>query len=69
MNISQSKTKISVSRPLLKSGYHGTESLSYLRPKVWLGYTAKHLQNCRWSRQVQKGYSKTKPKNCRCRIC
>ena len=29
-----------------------------------LGYTPKHLQIYRLSRQIQKGYKKCKPKNC-----
>ena len=37
------KLKQKFSRPLVKSFYHGTESLSYLEPKV-LRYTPKHLQ-------------------------
>ena len=41
-------------RPLAKSVYHGTESLSYLRPKVW-DILPNIYKKYQWSRQIQKG--------------
>ena len=38
-------------RPLVKSLYHRTESLSYLGSKS-LGHTPKHLQKYRWSTPI-----------------
>ena len=35
------------SRPMVKSVYHGTESISYLRPKIWdiLPEKLKNIEN------------------------
>ena len=54
--------------PLVKSVYHGTESLSYLGLKVWdiLPNTYKNIDGLH---KFKKAIKKWKPENCFCRIC
>ena len=56
------------SRPLVKSVYKGTESLSFLGPKIWdiLPDTSKDLPNLNSFKVALK---KWRPVNCPCRIC
>ena len=58
------------SRPLVKSVYKGTESLSFLGPKIWdiLPDTYKNLPNLD-SFKVALVLKKWRPVNCPCRIC
>ena len=51
----QFKTKLSVCSTLVKSVYYGTESLSYLEPKVY-DILPNILQKHKWLRKVQNGY-------------
>ena len=54
--------------PLVNSVYHGTESLSYLGPKVWdiLPNIYKNIDSLH---KFKKAIKKWKPENCPCRIC
>ena len=56
------------SRSLVKSVYKGTESLSFLGPKIWdiLPDTSKDLPNLNSFKVALK---KWRPVNCPCRIC
>ena len=56
------------SRPLVKSVYKGTESLSFLGPKIWniLPDTYKDLPNLDSFKVALK---KWRTVSCRCRIC
>ena len=56
------------SRPLVKSVYHGSESLSFLRPKTWdmLPDDYKDIDNLNIFKNKIK---KWKPENCPCRLC
>ena len=56
------------SRPLVKSVYKGTESLSFLGPKIWdiLPDTYKDLPDLNSFKVALK---KWRPVNCPCRIC
>ena len=56
------------STPLFKSVYKGTESLSFLGPKIWdiLPNTYKNLPDLDSFKVALK---KWKPVNCPCRIC
>ena len=56
------------SRPLVKSVYHGTESISYLGSKIWdiLPDECKTIQNLDTFKIKIK---KWKPENCPCRLC
>ena len=56
------------SRPLVKSVYKGTESLSFLGPKIWdiLPDTSKDLPNFNSFKVALK---KWRPVNCPCRVC
>ena len=55
-------------RPLVKSVYHGTESLFYLGPKVWdiLPNIYKDMDSLH---KLKKAIKKWKLENCPCRIC
>ena len=55
-------------RPLVKSVYHGTESLSYLRPKGW-DILLNIYENIDALHKFKKALKKWKPENCPCRIC
>ena len=56
------------SRPLVKSVYKGTESLSFLGPKIWdiLPDAYKDLHDLKIFKVALK---KWRPVNCPCRIC
>ena len=56
------------SRPLVKSVYKGTESLSFLGPKIWdiLPDIYKGLPDLN---SFKKALKKWRPANCPCRIC
>ena len=56
------------SRPLVKTVFYGTESISYLGPVIWdiLHVTYKDLPNLD---SFKNRIKKWKPKNCPCRLC
>ena len=56
------------SRSLVKSVYHGTDSISYLGPKIWdiLTDDYKTIENLNTFKNKIK---KWKPKICPCRLC
>ena len=56
------------SRPMVKSAYHGTESISYLGPKLWdiLPEKLKNVDNLEY---FEKEIKTWKPDNCPCRLC
>ena len=55
-------------RPMVKSVYHGTESISYLGPKIWeiLPKKLKNIENLAHFKNEIKAW---KPDNCPCRLC
>ena len=56
------------SRPLVRSVFHGTESIPYLGPVIWdiLPDSSKNLPNFSVFKSRIK---KWKPENCPCRLC
>ena len=56
------------SRPMIKNVYHGTESISYLGPKVW-DILPEKLKNTDNLQHFKKEIKTWKPDNCPCRIC
>ena len=56
------------SRPMVKSVYHGTESISYLGPKIWdiLPEKLKNIDNLGHFKRETKIW---KTDNCPCRLC
>ena len=57
-----------ISRPMVKSVYHGTESISYLGPKIWdiLPEKLKNIDNLEHFKREIKTW---KPDNCPCGVC
>ena len=56
------------SRPMVKSVYHGTESISYLGPKIW-DILSEKLKNIDNLGHFKKEITPWKPDNCACRLC
>ena len=56
------------SRPMVISVYHGTESISYLGPKIWDIPPVK-LKNTDNPEHFKKEMKTWKPDNCPCRLC
>ena len=56
------------SRPMIKSVYHGTESISYLGPKIWdiLSEKLKKIENLEHFKKEIKTW---KHDNYPCRLC
>ena len=56
-----------ISRPMVKSVYHGNESISYLRPKIWdiLPEKLKNIDNLEHFKEIKTWT----PDNCPCRLC
>ena len=54
--------------PNVKNNFHGTESLSYLGPKIW-NLVPKELKELSSLRAYKKAIKKWKPQNCPCRLC
>ena len=54
--------------PMVKSVYHGTESISYLRPKIW-NILPEKLKNIEDLEHFKKEIKTWKPDNCPCRLC
>ena len=54
--------------PNVKSVFHGTESVSYIAPKIWdmVPSNIKDLNNLSAFKQAIK---KWKPEKCPCRLC
>ena len=55
-------------KPMVKSVYHGTESISYLGPKIWDILPGK-LKNIENLEHFKKEIKTWKPNNCPCRLC
>ena len=56
------------SRPMVKMVYRGTESISYLGPKIWdiLPEKLKNIDNLEHFKKEIKTWT---PDNCPCRLC
>ena len=54
--------------PMVKSVYHGTESISYLGPKIW-NILPEKLKNIEDLEHFKKEIKTWKPDNCPCRLC
>ena len=54
--------------PNVKSVFHGSESISYLGPKIWdiVPFELKELTSLN---AFKKNIKKWQPKNCPCRLC
>ena len=57
-----------LSKPKVKHVYHGTESISYLRPKIW-DILPEKLKNIENPEQFKKEIKTWKPDNFPCRLC
>ena len=55
------------SRPIVKTVYHGTESISYLGSKIWDILTEK-LTKIEILENFNKGFNTWNPNNCPCRL-
>ena len=53
------------SRPMVKTVYHGTESISYLGPKIW-NILPEKLKNIENLEHFKKEIKTWKPDNCPC---
>ena len=53
---------------MLKSVYHGIESISYLGPKIW-DILPEKLKNIDNLEQFEKEIQTWKTDNCPCRLC
>ena len=56
------------SRPIVKTVYHGTKSLSYLGPKIW-DILPEKLRNMDDLESFKKEIKTWRPDNCPCRLC
>ena len=56
------------SRPMVKSMYHGTESISYLGPKIW-DIPPEKLKNIDNLEHFKKEIKTWASDNCPCRLC
>ena len=56
------------SRPMINSVYHGTESISFLGPKIW-DILPEKLKNIVTLEVFKKEIKIWKPDNCPCRLC
>ena len=56
------------SRPMTNIVYHGTESISFLGPKIWDMLPGK-LKNIETLEVFKKEIKIWKPDNCPCRLC
>ena len=54
--------------PLIHSVYHGSESTSYLGPKIW-ELIPPVIRQIESFKRFKKKIKKWKPTNCPCRIC
>ena len=67
-NIFKLRQVSAFSRPMVKSIYHGTEIISYLRPKIW-DIFPERLKNIDNLEHFKKEIKTWKPDNCPCRLC
>ena len=56
------------SRPIVKTVYHATESLSYLGPKIW-DILPEKLRNMDNLESFKKEIKTWRKDNCPCRLC
>ena len=56
------------SRPIVKTLYHETESISYLEPKIW-GILPEQLRNMKNLKKIRNEIKTWKPDNCTYRLC
>ena len=56
------------SRLMVKGLFHGTESISYLGPKIW-DILPERLKNIKNLEHFKKENNTWKPDNCSCRLC
>ena len=56
------------SEPMVKRVYHGTESISYLAPKIF-DILPEKLKNTDYQEHFKKKIKTWKPDNCPCRLC
>ena len=54
--------------PNVKSVFHGSESITYLGPKIW-DIVPLQLKELTSLNAFKKGIKKWQPKNCPCRLC
>ena len=54
--------------PAIRTVYHGSESISYLGPKVW-NILPDRLKNANSLETFKSEIKKWKPENCPCRLC
>ena len=54
--------------PFARTVYHGTESISYLEPKIW-DIVPIELKNAQSLNNLKKSIRKWIPNNCSCRLC
>ena len=54
--------------PFARPVYHGTESISYLGPKIW-DIVPTNLNNAQSLNSFKKSIRKWIPNNCPCRLC
>ena len=54
--------------PQIRTVYHGSESISFLGPKIW-NILPDRLQNATSLEAFKIQIKKWKPQNCSCRLC
>ena len=54
--------------PNVKSGFHGSGSITYLGPKIW-DIVPLQLKELTSLNAFKKGIKKWQPNNCPCRLC
>ena len=54
--------------PAIRTVYHGSESISYLGPKIW-NILPDRLKNANSLETFKPEIKKWKPENCPCRLC
>ena len=54
--------------PPLRTVYHGSESITFLGPKIWI-IVPNNLKNVNSTEVFKIQIKKWKPKNCPCRLC
>ena len=62
------QTTSNFAMPNVKSVFHGSESISYLGPKIW-NIVPLELKQLTSLNAFKKGIKKWQPKNCPCRLC
>ena len=54
--------------PFARTVYHGTESISYLGPKIW-EIVPREIKDLESLNSFKKSIRKWTPNNCSCRLC